>query len=135
MDVEVFVLLLVIFVLFVVVLPILCSLHIISQRRKLRQLEAELETHRLYLIALVPEHNLFCKQVMEHQASFSWLIDTEIQSAAKYNQILQRLAELDTQVSYVISNWQNEWGSGESWKDGHRPDGSSIEDDNGLNGE
>lgn len=122
MDVEVWLYCLVFIVVFL-------SLFLIYLYRRVISLESESKLYCNYLSEFICRHNLLCKEVSDNASSIFYLTDSNYKQQLSVNQIFQRLGDIDQQVDFIMSSWQNEWGSGESWKDGFRPDGSKLDDE------
>lgn len=82
-----------------------------------------------YVTELINKHNNLCNdvnglnnEINEEKDLYQKLTECHNLLVDSHNTLLER-------VNYVIKNWESEWDGGSSWKDGLRPDGSSVEDD------
>lgn len=90
---------------------------------KLFHLKKDFENASDYLVTLIIKHNLLCKEVINHARHLNSHRSAKIE-------LFQRLSELEQKV--VGTNNQTDWDAGESWKEGFRPDGSKIDDEDDV---
>lgn len=92
------------------------------------RIERQFQNLNSFYTNLAKKHNLLCYNVFD-------IIDFLNKGGGTISNqaLIQKLNELEYQVDRIVTNWNNDWGSGDSWREGYRPDGSQVEDD--VNGD
>lgn len=113
---------------FLWVFALLQTIWLVYLSLRIDSAEAEAATYRNYFSDLAFKHNLVSTQVAVQKLLLASLIESDYITKQTVIQFLNKFRELNESLDSMKPG-HNDWDNGNSWKNGFRPDGSRIDDD------
>ncbi|RJQ26401.1 hypothetical protein C4577_03555 [Candidatus Parcubacteria bacterium] len=107
---------------------LLCCWNIVLTIQNRRR-KADIEYFCKYLSEFSIKFNKLVVTVSNHSTTIWFLAENDHLSIAALSQIKQTIKQLEIEVQEFLNSMDDGSGYGESWKNGYRPDGSKIDDD------